>query len=101
MPVDAHELVALCAPRPVFISVGSPTVEGNWIDAKGLFLGGLHANPVYELLGKKGLPVAEFPVIETNLSSGDIAFRQHSGGHTTVPNWPYFLPFAERYFKKK
>ncbi|WP_315823612.1 hypothetical protein [Paraflavitalea speifideaquila] len=53
LPVDAHELVALCAPRPVYISVGSPTVEGRWVDAKGLFLGGVHAGPVYKLLGKK------------------------------------------------
>src|SRR5205807_3432143 len=40
LPVDAHELIALCAPRPVFISTGSPTVEGSWVDAKGMFLGG-------------------------------------------------------------
>lgn len=99
LPVDAHELVALCAPRPVFISSGSPQVEGNWVDAKGMFLGGAYAGPVYELLGKKGLGTLEFPPMETALVSGDIAFRQHSGGHTTGPNWPTFLQFADRYFK--
>jgi hypothetical protein len=53
MPVDAHELVGLCAPRPVFISSGSPTVEGQWVDAKGMFLGGVHAGPVYNYWEKK------------------------------------------------
>lgn len=101
LPVDAHELVALCAPRPVFISVGSPKVEGQWIDAKGNFLGGAYAGPVYKLLGKKDLGTTEFPPIETSLVDGEIAFRQHSGGHTTGPNWPYFLTWAERYIRKK
>jgi len=99
LPVDAHELVALCAPRPVFISSGSPKVEGNWVDAKGMFLGGAYAGPVYQLLGKKDLGTTEFPPIETTLMDGDIAFRQHSGGHTTGPNWSYFIEFASRYFK--
>jgi hypothetical protein len=99
MPVDAHQLVALCAPRPVFISVGSPFVEGNWIDAKGTFLGGVHAGPVYRLFGKKDLGTSEFPPLGTNLADGDVAFRQHEGGHTVEPNWPYFIAFAQRYFK--
>jgi len=97
LPVDTHELVAMCAPRPVFISAGSPTVEGGWVDAKGMFLGGAHASPVYILLGKKGMGTTTFPPIETALVDGDIAFRQHSGGHTVGPNWPYFIEFAKRY----
>jgi len=101
MPVDAHELVALCAPRPVFISSGSPKVEGQWVDAKGMFLGGVYAGPVYKLLGKKDLGQTEFPPIETTLTDGEIAFRQHSGGHTTGPNWPTFLKWADRYIKTK
>jgi hypothetical protein len=100
LPVDAHELVALCAPRPVFISVGSQQVEGGWVDAKGMFLAGVGAGPVYELLGKKGLGTTEFPPQETALAEGEIAFRQHAGGHTTGPNWPTFLTFAERYFNQ-
>ncbi|MBL7740812.1 MAG: polysaccharide deacetylase family protein [Chitinophagaceae bacterium] len=98
LPVDAHELVALCAPRPVFISSGSPNVEGKWVDAKGMFLGGVHAGPVYRLLGKKDLGTSEYPPEKTALTDGDIAFRQHEGGHTTGPNWPVFLQFASRYF---
>jgi hypothetical protein len=97
LPVDAHELIALCAPRPVFISVGSPKVEGGWVDARGMFMAAVAAGTVYRLLGKKGLDVAEMPPIETSLIDGDIAFRQHSGGHTTGPNWPTFLTFASHY----
>jgi hypothetical protein len=99
LPVDAHELVALCAPRPVFISAGSHEKEGGWVDAKGMFLGGAYASPVYELLGKKGLGTYEFPPIESSLIEGAIAFRQHKAGHTTGPNWPTFLTFAQQYFK--
>ena len=98
LPVDAHELVALCAPRPVFISAGSLEVEGRWIDAKGMFLAGVGAGPVYRLLGKRDLGTGEYPAMETGLVSGEIAFRQHRGGHTAGPNWPTFLAFAERYF---
>jgi (4-O-methyl)-D-glucuronate---lignin esterase len=98
LPVDAHELIALCAPRPVLISCGSPKVEGGWVDARGMFLAAVAAGPVYKLLGKKDLGTTEMPAEETALIDGDIAFRQHSGGHTTGPNWPTFLKFADRYF---
>jgi len=99
LPVDQHELIALCAPRPVFISSGSQQVEGGWVDARGMFMGAVGAGPVYKLLGKKDLGTTEFPPIETALIDGDIAFRQHAGGHTTAPNWPTFLTFASRYVK--
>jgi len=100
LPVDAHELIALCAPRPIFISAGSPKVEGQWIDQRGMFMAAAAAGPVYRLLGKKDLGANEFPPIETALVDGDIAWRQHSGGHTTGPNWPTFIQFASRYFEK-
>jgi hypothetical protein len=100
LPVDAHELVALCAPRPVFISSGAPDVEGQWVDAKGMFLGGMYAGPVYRLLGKNDIGAKQFPAQETTLTDGDVAFRQHAGGHTTGPNWPYFIRYASRYFDK-
>lgn len=98
LPVDSHELVALCAPRPVFLSAGATEGDG-WVDAKGTFLAGAGAGPVYKLLGKKDLGTSEFPPIETGLMEGDLSFRQHSGGHTAAPNWPVFLNFAERYLK--
>ena len=97
LPVDAHELIALCAPRPMFISVGSPTVEGQWIDGRGMFEAAVFAGPVYELLGNKPLPTSVFPPIQTFLDAGDIAFRQHEGGHTVGPNWPFFIEWAKKY----
>jgi hypothetical protein len=97
LPIDMHELVALCAPRPVFISCGTLEQGDGWVDAKGMFLAGVAAGPVYELLGGKGLGTAEFPPVETPLIDGDVAFRQHSAGHTVGPNWPTFLEFGERY----
>jgi hypothetical protein len=99
LPVDAHELIALCAPRPVFISSGSQEVEGGWVDTRGMFLAAVGAGPVYRLLGKKDLGSSQFPPMGTALLDGDIAFRQHRYGHTTGPNWPSFLAFASRYIK--
>lgn len=98
LPVDAHELVALCAPRPVFISAGSPQVEGQWGDAKGMFIGGANAGPVYRLLAKKDLGTMEFPKIGMPLVDGEIAFRQHAGGHSTGPNWSTWIAWACRYW---
>jgi hypothetical protein len=102
LPVDAHELIALCAPRPIFISYGAstgPGAEGQWVDQRGSFMAAVAAGPVYWLLGKKDLGTSEYPQIETALTDGEIAFRQHKGGHTTGPNWPTFLAWADRYIK--
>jgi (4-O-methyl)-D-glucuronate---lignin esterase len=98
LPVDSHELIALAAPRPVFIGAGATQGDG-WVDARGMFLATVGAGPVYRLLGKKDLGTAEFPPIETRLIDGDLAYRQHTGGHTPSPNWPTFLSFAGRYIK--
>ena len=97
LPVDSHELIALCAPRPVFIGAGATQGDG-WVDAKGMFMATVHASPVYKLLGKSGLSTSEFPPIGTAVIDGDLAFRQHTEGHTAGPNWPTFLTFASRYF---
>jgi pimeloyl-ACP methyl ester carboxylesterase len=98
LPVDSHELVALCAPRPVFVSAGSLAGGDGWVDAKGMFLAEAGAAPVYELLGKKGLGTSEMPPVETGLIDGDLGFREHNAGHTPGPNWPTFVAFAGRYF---
>lgn len=100
LPVDAHELIALCAPRPVFIGAGSFNGD-EWADPRGMFMAAVAAGPVYRLLGKKDLGTQEFPPIKTALTAGDLAFRQHSGGHTPGPNWPTFLDFASRYLHKQ
>lgn len=99
-PVDAHELVALCAPRPVFVGVGSPNVEGIWIDSVGTFMATSLASPVYRLLGKKGLSTTVMPPEGTPLIDGDLAFSQHNGGHTNGPNWPVFIEYAGRYLDR-
>jgi len=101
LPVDAHELIALAAPRPLFIGAGSAEIEGGWIDARGMFMAAAAAGPVYRLLGRKDLGTSTLPQPETPLIAGDLAFRQHSGGHTNAPNWATFLSFADRYFSGK
>ncbi len=101
LPVDAHELIALCAPRPVFISSGSPQVEGEWVDAKGMFLACVNAGSTYRLLGTKDMGTKIFPPIGTSLSDGEIAFRQHAGGHSTGPNWSTWIAWATKYWEKK
>jgi hypothetical protein len=104
LPVDAHELIALCAPRPVFIGGGADAGDGYanpngdaWADTKGMFLAEVAARPVYRLLGARGLGTTEDPPMETALIQGDLGFRQHPYGHTPQPNWPYFLEFASHY----
>ncbi|MBV8115777.1 MAG: acetylxylan esterase, partial [Silvibacterium sp.] len=98
IPVDSHELIALCAARRVFIGAGAIHGDG-WTDPRGMFLAAVAAGPVYLLLGKKDLGTSQYPPIETPLIDGEIGFRQHSWGHTPAPNWPTFLTFASRYIK--
>jgi len=100
LPVDSHELIAMCAPRPVFISGGSSGYDGQdaWVDAPGMFMACNLAGPVYTLLGKRAMAIKEYPG-PLVLVPGDITFRQHSGPHTDIPNWPFFLEFASLYFK--
>jgi hypothetical protein len=104
LPVDNHELIALSAPRPVFIGGGSNNGDGYaqaggdaWADPRGMFLAEVAAGPVYRLLGAKGLATAEFPTVGTTVAAGDLAWRQHPYGHTPAPNWPAFLDFAGKY----
>jgi len=97
LPVDAHELLALCAPRPVFVGAGS--TGDLWVDPKGMFEACLEADPAYRLYGKTGIERSEFPPIGTGILTGQIAWRQHEKGHTPGPNWPFFLDFAAKHFK--
>jgi hypothetical protein len=108
LPVDAHELIALCAPRPTFISYGGssgPGAEGTWVDQHGSFMAAVAAGPVFRLLGKKDLGTPgdyltdPMPPVNTALVDGELAWRQHDGGHTDVPNWPTFLKWADSYIK--
>lgn len=96
MPVDAHMLIALSAPRPVFITGGT---QDQWADPKGEFLAGVAAGPVYRLLGKKDLGTTELPALDTALVTGDIGWHYHTGGHAATPaDWKAFLDFVAKYF---
>jgi hypothetical protein len=101
LPVDAHELIALCAPRPVFVSYGVPE-EGDalWLDQQGSFMAAVAAQPVFRLLGAKDLGRSDnyrtekMPPVNVGLLDGALAWRQHDGGHTDGPSWRFFLPWA-------
>jgi hypothetical protein len=101
LPVDSHELIALCAPRPVFISYGIPEKgDSKWLDQKGSYMATIAAGTVYKLLGAKDLGVSneylmeEMPPYHTDMLQGQLAWRQHDGGHTDGPNIKYFIPWA-------
>jgi cephalosporin-C deacetylase-like acetyl esterase/lysophospholipase L1-like esterase len=103
LPVDSHELIALCAPRPCFISYGSQEHgDPKWVDAHGSFMAVVLASPVYELLGKKGLGTPgdyltdPMPPIGERIG-GDLTWRQHNGGHDVTPNWPAFFEWVAQY----
>jgi hypothetical protein len=103
IPIDAGELIALCAPRMVFVSYGSPAGgDPPWVDQRGGYMASVQAGAVYRLLGVKDLGVgddyqhAQLPPIGTGLLDGSLAWRQHDGGHTDAPNVKYFISWADR-----
>ena len=105
LPVDSNELIALCAPRPTFISYGVPEMgDAKWLDHQGSFMATVDASAVYRLLGAKGLGVnedyhdAKLPPVNAGLLNGQLAWRQHDAGHTDAPNWKYFIPWADKFF---
>jgi hypothetical protein len=96
MPVDSHMLIALVAPRPVFITGGT---ADQWADPVGMFKATVAAGPVYRLLGKKDLGVTELPALDTPVTAGDLGWHYHTGGHTaTAADWTAFLQFLGKYF---
>lgn len=101
LPVDANELIALCAPRPLFLSYGIPEKgDANWLDHRGSYQAIVAAGTVYKLLGLKDLGVSndyrkeQMPPVNVGLLDGQLAWRQHDGGHTDAPNFKYFIPWA-------
>lgn len=95
-PVDQHMLIALCAPRPIYIS---DAIEDTWADPHATFAAACLAGEVYELLGKKGLSGTEFPPVETPLMDGDIAYHVRSGEHgIKMYDWEQYLKFLKKYF---
>jgi lysophospholipase L1-like esterase len=104
LPVDSHELIALCAPRLTFISYGIPEKgDAKWLDQQGSYMATVAAGPVFRLLGAKDLGVrddyhsAKMPPVNAGLLEGQLAWRQHDGGHTDAPNWKYFIPWADSF----
>jgi len=108
LPVDAHELIALAAPRPMFISHGIPERgDAQWLDHQGSFMAAIAAQPVYRLLGAKDLgrtddyKTEKMPAVLVSMLDGQLAWRQHDGGHTDAPSWKYFIPWANRMLKRE
>ncbi len=106
IPVDSHQLIALCAPRPTFISYGIPEKgDAKWLDQQGSFMAAVAAGPVFRLLGAKDLGTGDdyntekMPAVNVGLLEGQLAWRQHDGGHTDGPNWKYFIPWANKLLK--
>jgi hypothetical protein len=107
IPVDAHELIALCAPRPTFISYGVPEKgDARWLDHQGSYMAAVAAGPVFRLLGARDLGTSDdyrkekMPAVNVGLLDGHLAWRQHDGGHTDEPNWKYFLPWANKFLDR-
>jgi hypothetical protein len=102
LPVDSNELIALCAPRLTFISYGSPAKgDAKWLDHEGSFMATVDASRVFALLGAKGLDVegdyhtAKMPPVNEGHLDGQLAWRQHDGGHTDAPNMKWFIQWAD------
>lgn len=106
LPVDSHELIALCAPRLAFVSYGIPGQgDAKWLDQKGSYMAAIAAGTAYKLLGAKDLGVSndyvteEMPPVLTGLLEGELAWRQHDGGHTDAPNFEFFIPWASKFLR--
>ncbi len=108
LPVDAHELIALCAPKPTFISYGIPEKgDAKWLDHQGSYMAAIAAGPVFKLLGVRDLGVSnnyqteKMPAVNVSLLDGELAWRQHDGGHTDAPNMKYFISWADKLINHK
>lgn len=106
LPVDAHELIALCAPRFTFVSYGIPEKgDANWLDQQGSYMATVAAGPVFRLLGardigeKEDYRTAKMPPVNTSLLDGELAWRQHDGGHEDRSNMKYFIAWANKLIK--
>jgi hypothetical protein len=107
LPVESSELIALCAPRLTFISYGSPEAgDALWLDQQGSYMAAVAAGRVFRLLGAKDLGAgddyqnARKPAVGVGLLEGQLAWRQHEGGHTDVPNIGYFITWADRWMQR-
>ncbi|UWZ85603.1 glucuronyl esterase domain-containing protein [Occallatibacter riparius] len=105
LPVDSNELIALCAPRLTFISYGIPAKgDAKWLDHQGSWMATVDASRVWTLLGAKPAAGIEgdphttpMPPMNQGLLDGQLAWRQHDGGHTDAPNMKWFLQWADKF----
>jgi hypothetical protein len=107
LPVDSHQLIALCAPRPTFLSYGIPEKgDAKWLDQQGSFMAAVAAGPAFRLLGAHDLGTSDdykqekIPPVNVGLLQGELAWRQHDGGHTDGPNLPHFIKWADEHFSQ-
>lgn len=103
IPVDAHQLIALCAPRPTFISYGIPERgDAHWLDQQGSYMAAVAAGPAFRLLGARDLGVtedyrtAQKPPVNQGLLDGELAWRQHDGGHEDRSNMRHFIAWVNQ-----
>lgn len=97
LPVDQHGLIALIAPRPVYIASAT---EDNWADQKGEFLGGKLAEPVYALFGKAGLGTNQPPVPDKSVGDS-IGYHNRTGKHDILLfDWERYMDFADKHWGK-
>jgi hypothetical protein len=108
LPVDSHELLALCAPRLAFVSYGIPERgDARWLDQRGSWMAAVAAGRVWRLLGARDLGVGDdwrstpMPPVSVGLLDGRLAWRQHDGGHTDAPNVKHFLTWADWHFGRR
>ncbi|MFL9840064.1 hypothetical protein ABS767_03730 [Sphingomonas sp. ST-64] len=94
LPIDSHMLIALAAPRALFLGAGTVDTGDGWVDPKGSFLAAAAATPAWSVQGTRGLAAAEFPPILSGVTDGWLGWRQHRGGHSNRDNWPSFIAFA-------
>jgi hypothetical protein len=98
LPVDQHMLLALIAPRPLYVASAA---EDQWADPKGEFLSAVAATPVYHLFGKKGIETDQMPDLHKPV--GDtVRYHVRAGKHdVTAYDWEQYLAFAKEQFGKR